>query len=308
MKITKNTPQLNTLLSIAGSDCSGGAGIQNDIRTAAEFGWHCLTAVTAITAQNSNGVKAIAACHSTMLKAQLEAISDEFIPKAVKIGIVGSLDNIEVISEYIKNLPGNVPVVIDPVLSASAGGKLFSTAGKNDISDQDFTKAYIEKLIPYSSLITPNLSELNILMPETIGLSPSDAATEFMLKFNKPIFLTGIEEKKGYLTDYILFRDEFITTEKIEIISPYTENEKMLQSYNLISNVHEKLNCNNLHGTGCLLSSIMAMCLGYGMFFHEALQVTNDEIKKIIIKSRDYKLGKSKYGPLNINNYFLGDL
>lgn len=140
------------ILSIAGSDSGGGAGIQADIRTITILGGHAMTAVTAVTAQNSAGVTAVETMTSDMLLAQIWAVMDDFGADAIKIGMLGSPENALAVAGFLKSVRGK-SVIFDPVMVATSGAPLAD----------DRTIAAFQKIIPHCSLVTPNLDEMERL-------------------------------------------------------------------------------------------------------------------------------------------------
>ena len=156
------------ILSIAGSDSGGGAGVQADIRTITNLGGHAMTAVTAVTAQNSAGVTAIDVMTPDMVLAQIWAVMDDFGADAIKIGMLGSVDNALAVAGFLKTLRGK-PVVFDPVMVATSGAQL----------SDDATVAAFQKIIPHTVLVTPNIPEMQRLGGESVI---SEANTHFLVK------------------------------------------------------------------------------------------------------------------------------
>ena len=249
--------KLKTLLTIAGSDPMGGAGIQADIRVGISMGFHIVSAITAVTSQNSRKLESLGVCNPHILKAQLDCISEDLIPDGIKIGIVGSVENAIVISEYIKNLDKAIPIVVDPVLSVSAAGESFE-------NHFDLIDSYKNWIFPYATVITPNLQEW-----ENIN----------ELKLNCAVVVKGGHSLNDEIEDLL--------------ITP-KDNYKIS---------HSRIQCLNLHGTGCVFSSFLACYLALGYDIPESFKLTSDKMNKIIRRSIDYSLGNSLNGPLNINEY-----
>ena len=147
-----------TALTIAGSDCSGGAGIQADIKTMTMNGVYAMSAITALTAQNTTGVRAIQESTSEFLAQQLDAIFEDIFPDAVKIGMVSSCELIRVIAERLKYY-GAKNIVVDPVMVATSGSALMK---------EDAVQTLVEKLLPIATVVTPNIPEAQILSGVTI--------------------------------------------------------------------------------------------------------------------------------------------
>ena len=276
--------KLTSILSIAGSDPCGCAGIQADIRAGVACGLHVMTAITAITAQNSYGVSYLWAVDHNMLSRQLEAIIEDVTPDAIKIGMIGSIQNGEIISSFIKSFDHEIPIVIDPVMSASSGGDLSSVASKDQM-----IKFYQEILFPQATVVTPNLTEADLFLNynnKEEKLSNHEKASLLLRILNcNSLILKGGHSESEIITDLLADRfDNAIT---------------------ILESSHPKLDCKNLHGSGCCYSSILASYLALGFPLHDAFIKTSKKISDIIAWSCDYSLGNSSYGPLNLNNYRL---
>jgi hydroxymethylpyrimidine/phosphomethylpyrimidine kinase len=151
--------KMKTALTIAGSDCSGGAGIQADIKTMTMNGVYAMSAITALTAQNTTGVRAIQESTPEFLKQQLDAIFEDIFPDAVKIGMVASSELINVIAESLKAYNAT-NIVVDPVMIATSGSALLKT---------DAVQTLIDKLLPLATVVTPNIAEAEVLSGLTIS-------------------------------------------------------------------------------------------------------------------------------------------
>jgi hydroxymethylpyrimidine/phosphomethylpyrimidine kinase len=153
------------ILIIAGSDSGGGAGIQADIKTVTMLGGHAMTAITAITAQNTLGVQQVLPLPLTIVEAQFRSVVDDIGVDAVKIGMLGTVELVETVAGLLRTLPGSVPVVFDPVLVATSG----------DALSADGTAAAMQALLPLAALVTPNLPELDALGGEAAILAHAPA-------------------------------------------------------------------------------------------------------------------------------------
>lgn len=272
--------KLVTLLTIAGSDCTGGAGIQADIRAAAACGVYAMSAVTTVTAQNSNGVANLFPVPSNCLESQLKALTEDVIPDAVKIGMIGSVKNCEIIADYIESLPNSTPIVIDPVLTSSAGGEL--SDNKKLLAD-----AMISRLFPLSDVVTPNIKEADYFLGRNLDsinpASTQDIAWELLNIFNsKSVILKGGHISGNTLVDTLVIKDYPDAPNKY-----YTK----------------RIECKNLHGTGCTYASILASELAKNNTIEQAFLKASSMINDIISKSIDYDFGSSAYGPLNTLDY-----
>ena len=222
---------MTTALTIAGSDCSGGAGIQADLKTFLANGVYGMSAITALTAQNTCGVRSVLNSTPEFLADQLDAIFEDIFSDAVKIGMVSSARLIEVIAAKLKQ-HGAKNIVVDPVMVATSGARLI---------DADAVKTLQEKFFPLATIITPNLPELEILSAMEIS-SPRDtelAAQKIFAEYNCAVLAKGghgLNDANDYLFDgagSLWFRGRRIDT-------------------------------NNTHGTGCTLSSAIAANLAKG--------------------------------------------
>lgn len=247
---------LKTLLSIAGSDPMGGAGIQADIRAGILLGIHVATAITTVTAQNSKKVYELNALPSKVLESQLSAITEDILPDAIKIGMIGSFQNAKTIIKFLQSLPSEIPIVIDPILRTSVSHKEL-------LSGNEFYKIFTNELIPLATIITPNIEEAQFF------------------KEAKAIVIKGGHSKNNLIKDTLIIGEKILTSE------------------------HPRVECCNLHGTGCVYSSLLASYLAKGFSIEDSFVQTSKKMFEIINKSSQYTLGESTYGPLNINNYYL---
>ena len=285
---------LKTLLTIAGSDPTGGAGIQADIKVGSYLGLHVLSAVTAVTAQNSHGLLSSGVVPSDLLKAQLDAITQDVVPNAVKIGMIGSKENLFVISDFLREFcqSRNIPVVTDPILKLSADDKqLFES-----IDCDEMCNLYMDYIFPYSTVITPNIPEFNLLAKNKINTLKSkgeniESLCDKTQLLPPPELLRAIHKNstvlKGGHTDCNWIQDTLFTKEDL-----------------LFSN-HQFIDCKNLHGSGCVYSSLFASLMALGYKVPDAFHKANELMESIILRSCNYSLGDSSYGPLNINGYKL---
>src|SRR4051794_33644701 len=148
------TSALPRVLSIAGSDSGGGAGIQADLKAFAACGVHGMTAITAITAQNTMAVTAVFPLPPEAVMAQVRAVVDDIGVDAVKIGMLGNAETIDAVVQALEMVPENVPVVLDPVMVAESGGRLL---------EEEAERALRERLLPRVAVATPNLKEAAVL-------------------------------------------------------------------------------------------------------------------------------------------------
>ncbi|MFD2035322.1 bifunctional hydroxymethylpyrimidine kinase/phosphomethylpyrimidine kinase [Belliella marina] len=255
------------VLSIAGSDSSGGAGIQADLKTISALGCYGMTVITATTAQNTKGVNAIHSIPASHIGEQLRAVMEDIKPKAIKIGMLDRPGVVEVLVEILKGYP-EIPIVFDPVMVSTSGHKLI----------QDETvKAIKEKLFPLVTLLTPNMDETSILFGKEVSdLESMKAAGESLLN-ELP---TALLIKGGHMDQSVIY----------DLLYSKSTGLKILKS--------EKINSKNVHGTGCSLSSAIAVGLALGMDMETAVAFGRDYVNQAIYYGQQIKTGNGS-GPLN---------
>ncbi|HTY96693.1 MAG TPA: bifunctional hydroxymethylpyrimidine kinase/phosphomethylpyrimidine kinase [Solirubrobacteraceae bacterium] len=161
-------PRTPTALTIAGSDSGGGAGIQADLKAFASCGVHGTSAITAITAQNTREVTAVAAVGPEMVLAQVRAVIEDIGADAVKVGMLGTLETARAVAAALGELPAGTPVVVDPVMVAESGARLLDPAAERFLA---------ERILPRATVVTPNLHEARVLagVPQREGEDPGEA-------------------------------------------------------------------------------------------------------------------------------------
>ena len=260
---------MKTALSIAGSDSCGGAGIQADIKTMTMNGVYAMTAVTALTAQNTTGVTAIQEATPDFLKAQLDAVFEDIFPDAVKIGMVSSSELIRVIAERLRHY-GAKNIVVDPVMVATSGSSLMKT---------DAVQTLIDELLPLAAVVTPNIPEGEILSGEKIE-SKEDmerAAKRINASYGCAVLLKG-----GH--------------------SVNDANDLLCADGALHWFEGKRIHNPNTHGTGCTLSSAIASNLAKGFSLEESVARAKAYISGALSAMLD--LGKGA-GPMQ-HNFDLG--
>jgi hydroxymethylpyrimidine/phosphomethylpyrimidine kinase len=173
--------RIPTVLSIAGSDSGGGAGIQADLKAFARCGVHGMTAITAITAQNTVGVDAVHAVPPETIVAQVRAVAADIGVDAVKIGMLGTAGTVEAVVEAL-DLVGDAPVVIDPVMVAESGASLL---------DEEARTVLVERLLPLATVVTPNIPEARALSGASERDSQEDLAREVLALGPEAVVVTG---------------------------------------------------------------------------------------------------------------------
>ena len=255
--------KMKTALTIAGSDCSGGAGIQADLKTMTVNGVYAMSVVTALTAQNTTGVSAIQESTPEFLKQQMDAVFQDIYPDAVKIGMVASRELICVIADRLRYYDAK-NVVVDPVMVATSGSALM----KNDA-----VKTLIEELLPVSTLVTPNIPEAQVLSGLTIE--------------NKEDMVAAAKQIGDSYHCAVLLKGGHSINDANDLL--YTNGEPVWFEGKRIHNP-------NTHGTGCTLSSAIASNLAKGFTLAESVQRAKDYISEALAAMLD--LGKGS-GPMN---------
>lgn len=176
-----NVRRTPTALSIAGSDSGAGAGIQADLKAFACCAVHGMTAITAITAQNTVGVSAVEAVAPEMIVAQVRAVAEDIGVDAVKVGMLGTVETVDAVVEAL-DLVGGVPVVVDPVMVAESGAVLL---------DDDARTALVERLLPLATVVTPNIPEARALTGAGECDSQEDLAREMLALGPEVVVVTG---------------------------------------------------------------------------------------------------------------------
>ena len=221
------------ILLIAGSDSGGGAGIQADIKTITMLGGHAMTAITAITAQNTLGVTAVHPVPAETILAQIDAVADDIGVDAIKIGMIGSAFAAEVIADRLARFE-NVPIVFDPVMVATSGAPLAD----------DATIAAFGRLLDVATIATPNLPELKRLTAEE---DPVAAALSLVSEHGCAVLIKGGHEEGDALADALIETD------------------------NMTSWQGQRIDTTSTHGTGCTLASAIALFLAEGASLSDAV-------------------------------------
>jgi len=254
---------MRTVLTIAGSDCSGGAGIQADIKTMTANGVYAMSAITALTAQNTTGVSGIMEVTPEFLGMQLDSIFTDIFPDAVKIGMVSSAVLIEVIAEKLKFYnAGNI--VVDPVMVSASGSKLLR---------DDAIETLKSKLFPLALILTPNIPEASVLT----GISIE----------NENDMIKAAETIGSQFGCAVLCKGGHSVNDANDLLY-YDNKYKWFRG--------ERINNENTHGTGCTLSSAIACNLAKGMDLETSVQKAKDYITGAL--KAMLNLGKG-CGPLN---------
>lgn len=254
---------MNTVLTVAGSDSSGGAGIQADLKTMGAMGCFGMSVITALTAQNTTGVQGIYEVTPEFVKLQMDSVFSDIRPKAVKIGMLSSEDIIHAVAEKLREYRAE-HIVLDPVMIATSGSRLI---------ENEAVQALKEELFPIAQLITPNLSEAEVLA----GMS---------IKSKEDMLLAA----KKLETDYevaVLIKGGHLLESADDILCSHGKEIWFTQ---------KRLENENTHGTGCTLSSAIACGLAAGKKLPDSIAAAKDYITGAI--EAGLNLG-SGHGPLN---------
>ncbi|HEU4656442.1 MAG TPA: bifunctional hydroxymethylpyrimidine kinase/phosphomethylpyrimidine kinase [Capillimicrobium sp.] len=179
---SESTMRVPTVLSIAGSDSGGGAGIQADLKAFARCGVHGMTAITALTSQNTVEVRHVHPVPPDVIKAQVAAVADDLGIDAVKVGMLGSVTTTEAVAEALRGLPDGTPVVVDPVMVAESGGRLL---------ERDAEQALRELILPLATVVTPNVSEARVLAAAARDVPLEDVARAIKALGPGAVIVTG---------------------------------------------------------------------------------------------------------------------
>lgn len=260
--------QYRTALTIAGSDPSGGAGIQADLKAFSACGCYGSSAIVAVVDENTIGVTGVHPIPIDFVIGQIKSVLDDIGADAIKIGMLHSSELIlavkETLSQYnIRN------IVLDPVMVATSGDTLLQTEAIATLKDE---------LIPFTRIITPNIPEAEILLGEKINKQKDLPFFAKKLSQNRKV---SVLLKAGHLTEDELI-DVFYNAETDELLE--------LKS--------KRVNTQNTHGTGCTFSSAIAAFLAHGLEMNDAVKKAEEYMAKAIIAGAQYKIGKG-HGPVH---------
>ena len=247
--------------TIAGSDSGGGAGIQADLKVMSAFGVHGCSVVTALTAQNTRGVRASEPVAAAMLRAQLDALKADLPPAAIKTGMLGSAGTCEIVAEFLQT--ADAPIVCDPVLKSTSGSDLLEPAALDLL---------ITAIFPRVAVLTPNLPETEALIGHAIG-RVEDAADEILALGVASVLIKGGHAEGDECRDYWSSR-----TESRWLAAPR------------VATCHT-------HGTGCILSSAIACALALGQHLPEAVSTAKRFMSECLLAPANVGAGQ---GPMLI--------
>ena len=259
------------VMTIAGSDSGGGAGIQADMKTFSALGCFATSVITAVTAQNTLGVSAIEQLSPEIISSQICAVMDDIQPRYIKIGMVGDSTSIDVVATTLSGyaLDG---LVLDPVMVATSGDRLMR---------EDAVSILKERLIPLSTLLTPNIPEAEVLSGQKIT-HPEDlpCVARRILEYGcKGVLIKGGHLEGVTKQDYLLYKD-----------ADGNLRERLFS--------FDTINTPNTHGTGCTLSSAITAFLAHGYELEQAVMCGREYLHQALISGQDVTLGRG-HGPVN---------
>ena len=268
MKRTNTKREYHKVLTIAGSDSGGGAGIQADLKTISAIGCYGMSVITALTAQNTLGVRGIHAVPPSFAADQIAAVFSDIGADAVKIGMLYSAELIEVIAHQLKKY-GAEKIILDPVMVAQSGDKLLQ---------DDAIQAIRQYLIPLADVVTPNIPEAEVLIDRSIkGLDGMQTAAKLLAAYGSRSILI----KGGHLED----------NDSTDILYLTGENR-------FVRLAAKRIASNNNHGTGCTLSSAIASYMARGNDIEGAVRKAKTYIQNAIRAGADYTIGHG-HGPVH---------
>lgn len=257
-----------TVLTIAGSDSGGGAGIQADIKTISALGCYATTAITAITVQNTVGVEAVHPVPVDFVKGQIEAVLSDIGADAVKIGMLQSAEIVRAVAEMLRKYKvGNV--VLDPVMVSTSGHRLI---------EEEAIDTLRRELIPLARVITPNIPEAEILL----------GGEEIRSQASLPEMATRLSASCGVS---VLLKAGHLSEDELTDILYDKETDKLLRL------TSKRIRTRNTHGTGCTMSSALAASLAKGETLQQAASSAKTFISNAIIAGADYEIGHG-HGPV----------
>jgi hydroxymethylpyrimidine/phosphomethylpyrimidine kinase len=247
------------VLIVAGSDSGGGAGIQADLKTVLALGAHGMTAVTALTAQDTLGVHGVHPVPAPFVRQQMEVVLADLGADAVKTGMLGSADVIETVADVLRGR--GLPLVLDPVMVAKGGARLLDPAALDAL----------RALIPLATLLTPNIPEAEALLDHPIR-DPAEAAVALLALGAQAVLLKG-----GHAEGPVV-RDVLATAAGLVVLDM------------------PRIDTRHTHGTGCTLASAVAAGLSQGMLLEQAVRRARDYVQAAIMAAPGFGAG---HGPLD---------
>lgn len=259
--------EYNTVLTVAGSDSGGGAGIQADLKTITSLGCYGMSVITSLTAQNTIGVQAIEPISRDFVSQQFSSIVNDFSVKSIKIGMLHSTDIIDVVCEHLIKLE-DIPIILDPVMVSTS---------RDILLKKEAIQSLKNKLFPLSTLVTPNVHEAEVL----IGV-PINSVRDMMLACEKI--------KELGVANVLVKGGDLESNESIDILLNSDNEFKEFGS--------RKIMTKNTHGTGCSFSSAIASNMSMGKTLENSISMAKTFITEAIMSGAKYKIGHGN-GPIN---------
>lgn len=264
---------MKKVLTIAGSDSSGGAGIQTDLKTFAAYGVYGMSVITAITAQNTIGVLGVESVSEKMVREQIRAIFDDIEVDAIKVGMLSDINIIKIVADAISVYRVN-NVVVDPVMISTSGFDLINSQAKSVL---------VNELLPKANLITPNLSEAQCMLYQI------DKNNKLKISNSKDMVDAG-KIISDFTKNHVLIKGGHLEDRPCDVL---VTKDKEVFFYD-----NERINTKNTHGTGCTLSSAIASNLALGYPIEKAVANAKKFITDAIRNSLDIGHGCGPTNPM----------
>lgn len=271
----KNPP---VVLTIAGSDCSGGAGIQADLKTMSAFDVYGMSVITAVTAQNTCGVTGVQNVTGEMIRLQLEAVMSDIMPDAVKIGMLATADAVEAVADILEKYHVE-HVILDPVMVSTSGRSLLEAEGKEQM---------LRRLFPLAELVTPNIPEAEEILKAVDGSVENKQMVSSVQITDQTMMEKAAQEiRQKYGCNVLLKGGHMIRAA-----------DDLLYQTQAVWFPAQRIDCTNTHGTGCTLSSAIASALARGYSLEEAVGIAKVYVRSAMSTGLDLGHGN---GPLDHN-------
>ena len=271
----KNPP---VVLTIAGSDCSGGAGIQADLKTMSAFDVYGMSVITAVTAQNTCGVTGVQNVTGEMIRLQLEAVMSDIMPDAVKIGMLATADAVEAVADILEKYHVE-HVILDPVMVSTSGRSLLEAEGKEQM---------LRRLFPLAELVTPNIPEAEEILKALDGSVESKQTVSSVQITDQTMMEKAAQAiRQKYGCNVLLKGGHMIQAA-----------DDLLYQTQAVWFPAQRIDCTNTHGTGCTLSSAIASALARGYSLKEAVGIAKVYVRSAMSTGLDLGHGN---GPLDHN-------
>jgi len=271
----KNPP---VVLTIAGSDCSGGAGIQADLKTMSAFDVYGMSVITAVTAQNTCGVTGVQNVTGEMIRLQLEAVMSDIMPDAVKIGMLATADAVEAVADILEKYHVE-HVILDPVMVSTSGRSLLEAEGKEQM---------LRRLFPLAELVTPNIPEAEEILKAVDGSVENKQTVSSVQITDQTMMEKAAQVIRQKYGCNVLLKGGHMTQAA----------DDLLYQTQAVWFPAQRIDCTNTHGTGCTLSSAIASALARGCSLKEAVGIAKVYVRSAMSTGLDLGHGN---GPLDHN-------